>query len=341
MKAVVIEEYGKNLKVMDVETPRLSYGEILVRVRYCGICGTDLKIVSGKLRHIISLPHIPGHEIAGEVVEIGRGVKNIKPGDRGIIYLYLPCRDCELCRTGRENICYSVKRIGFELDGGFAEYVKVPEYNFCRIEDNSELWKMCILPDAVETPYHALRTLLRPGPSEKLLIVGAGGLGLHAIQIAKLMGLFVAVVDVRSEALEAAEKLGADLVVNAGSYNPEKEITKWTDGKGVDFVIEGVGNEKTLSWSLHCLKRGGKLVVMGYDPVNPFSVKPLELHYNEWSIIGARLGTKQELLEVIQMVENGKVAPMIAKIFPLNEINRAIEELKSGLNVGRIVVEVR
>lgn len=339
MKAAVLHKYGENLWIKDVETPELGYGEVLVKVRYCGICGTDLKIISGKLPHVINLPHIPGHEIAGEVVEIGQGVKNIKAGDRGIIYLYLPCGDCELCRTGRENICYSVKRIGFEINGGFAEYVKVPGYNFCRVDRDSDLKKMCVLPDAVETPYHVLKTLLAAHPSEKVLIVGAGGLGLHAVQIAKLMGLFVAIVDIRNEPLEKAGKLGADLMVN-GRLNPEKVILEWTDGKGVDYVIEGVGNEESLGWSLHCLKRGGKLVIMGYDPLYPFSVRPIDLHYNEWSIVGARLGTKQELIEVIKLVEEKKIIPVISKVFYFDEINSAIEKLKSGANVGRLVIEL-
>jgi len=338
MLAAVLKEYNRELSIEEVEKPSLSYGEILLKVRYCGICGTDLKIVSGKLKHIVTLPHIPGHEIAGEVVDVGEGVKTVKQGDTGIVYLYITCRDCELCRTGRENICYSVRRLGFELNGGFAQYVRIPEYNFCRVAHSTELYKMAILPDAVETPYHVLKNLAHVKPGNKVMIVGAGGLGLHAIQISKLMGAQVMVVDIREKALELAEELGADVSINSSEVIDE--VMKWTDSKGVDFVIEGVGTDQTISWSLYCLKKGGKLFIMGYDPLNPVRVRPLDLHYNEWSIVGARLGTKQELIEVIELIESGKILPVISGLYQLSDINRALNDLKEGSSIGRMVIEI-
>jgi len=340
MKAMVLKEYNKDLVLEDRETPKPGSNEIVIKVASCGICGTDIKIVTGLLPHIITLPRIPGHEIAGNVVEVGGDVKNVKVGDQGIAYFYRGCGDCEMCRTSRENICYSIKRLGFELDGGFRQYIKLPAYNFCPFNGDLPLGEMAILPDAVATPYHALKRLGNVKIGQTVLIVGVGGLGVHALQIAKLIGAKIAAADLRDEAINKAESFGAELLVDPKWENPYEAIMEWTEGKGVDVVLEGVGKKETFEWSLPSLKRGGRLIIMGYDPINPLPVSPLQMHYNEWIIMGARLSTKQELIEVIRLVEQGDLKPVVAKTIPLEEINAGLEEVKRGENIGRIVLSI-
>jgi len=181
MKALVLRAYNEDLVMEELPIPSPGPMEVLVKVHYCGICGTDLKITGGKLPGIINLPHVPGHEIAGEIAALGEGVSGLRVGDRGIAYLYTTCHDCELCRTGRENICYNLRRLGFELPGGFAEYVKMPAYNFCKVAKDSKLEAMAVLTDAVATPYHALKSVAPIKEGQSVLIVGSGGLGLHAV----------------------------------------------------------------------------------------------------------------------------------------------------------------
>jgi propanol-preferring alcohol dehydrogenase len=173
---------------------------------------------------------------------------------------------------------------------------------------------------------------------QTVLIVGVGGLGIHALQIAKLIGAKIAAADLRDEAINMAESFGAELLIDPKRENPYEVIMAWTEGKGVDVVLEGVGKKETFEWSLPSLKRGGRLIIMGYDPINPLPVSPLQMHYNEWIIMGARLSTKQELLEVIQLVEQGDLKPVVAKTIPLEEVNAGLEEVKKGGNIGRIVL---
>ena len=196
MKALVLHEYNEELRLENVADPTLGPLDILLRVKACGVCGTDLKILSGKIPPpIVTLPHTPGHEIAGEVAEIGSAVRSVTVGERGLVYFYVGCKDCEMCRTGRENICFSIKRLGFELPGGFAEFVKLPAYNFCPVDEPISYPEMGILPDAVATSYHALKTMAGMKVGEDVMIMGVGGLGIHAVQIAKLMGAKVFAID--------------------------------------------------------------------------------------------------------------------------------------------------
>ena len=266
-------------------------------------------------------------------------MKTVKPGDRGIVYHYIACRDCEFCRTGRENICQNIKRTGFELNGGFAEYKSIHAYNFCKSDSDIPLAQLAIVPDAILTSYHAIKTLANLKSSQKILIIGLGGLGLHAIQLSVMMGSSVAGVDIRNESLHVAKTLGAEKLIN-----PEKEdlvgsVLDWTNGMGVDVIVDGVGNAETFSTGLRYLKKGGKLVLMGYDPLKPVPLDALGMHYNEWQVLGARLGTKQELFEIMDYIGNGKIEPLVSKILELEQINNVFSKSLINKTSGRIVLK--
>lgn len=339
MKGLILREYNRDLFLENVEDPIPGSVDIILRVKACGICGTDLKIVSGKIPPpIITLPHTPGHEIAGEVVAVGSEVTDIKIGQKGIVYFYIGCKDCEMCRTGRENLCFFIKRLGFELPGGFAELVKLPAYNFCPVSEGLSLHEMAILPDALATPYHALKTMAEVKASQDVLVMGVGGLGIHAVQIAKLMGARVFAVARREEPLKLALEYGADVAIDASKEGSFNRVMEMTEGKGVDAIIENVGSSQSLKWSLPCLKRRGRLVLVGYDPLDPYPLNAMEMHYNEWTLCGSRVSTKQELLEVIDLVQRVKIKPVVSKQMPWLEANEAIEELKSRKRIGRTVL---
>jgi propanol-preferring alcohol dehydrogenase len=338
MKAWVLREYNHPLEMVEMETPKAEGDQILLRVKACGVCRSDLKILRGEIPPpLVVLPHVPGHEVAGEVAMVGDQVFGVQEGDVGLVYLYVPCRHCQWCLSGQENLCVHLRRIGFELQGGFAEFILVPSYSFCPFERGQPFHHMAILGDAVATSYRAITRLAEIKAGQVVLIVGVGGLGVHATQVARLCGARVFAADIDPEALRLAEEFGADVLLGAENHDVDK-IKELTRGKGVDAVIEMVGSPDTLSWSLPALKKGGTLVIVGYAPDRPFPLDSMAMHYNEWSIKGARLSTKAELLEVIELVERGQIQPVVTKTYPFERANEALIDLADGTTIGRIAL---
>ena len=343
MKALVLQRFNEPFVLTETDDPRPGPDEIVLKVKAAGLCGTDLKIVGGQLPpSVVSLPHTPGHETAGVVEEVGALVKDIELGMAGIIYFYAACRDCVMCRNGMENLCVNIKRIGFELPGGFAEYVKLPAYNFCPIDTygkNTVPWEqMAVLPDALATPYHAAKTLCGVRAGWFVLVAGIGGLGIHAVKLAELMGARVIAAARRKEPLELARQYGAEFTVDTAETNPVEAVMEITGGLGAHAVIETVGTERTLSWSLPSLRPGGTLALVGYSPNDEFVLPTLKMHYNEWRIAGSRVSTKEELNEVIDLVQRGKIVPMISKTYDWTRADDAVEALRAGKVAGRSVL---
>ena len=337
MKTMVLREYNRPLEVVEKDIPRVGRGEILLKVKALGICQTDIKIITGAIPPpIVTLPHVLGHEVVGQVMEVGDQVSGVEKGDVGLVYTYVTCRECEFCLTGRGNLCVDLKRIGFELDGGFSEFLCIPAHNFCGFDQRLPAHEMAIVADAIGTSYHAITSLAGVKPGQDVLIVGAGGLGIHAVQIAKLCGANVFVVDMDTQALDLARQFGADQAfLPAEAPQAVKDLT---DGRGVHAVIEVVGSPETLSWSLPALKSGGKLILVGYAPGNPFALDTMLMHYREYEIIGCRFIPKAELLELIQLIENGKVKPVVTQTFDFDQANEALKVLREGKTLGRIVL---
>jgi len=341
MKAMVLNTFNKPLELTEIDTPQIKEDEILLKVRGCGICQTDLKIIGGQIPpEFVQLPGIPGHEVLGEVVALGSAVSNLSEGDLGIVFLCVFCRECEMCLSGRQNLCLNLKRVGFDLYGGMAEYVRIPAHAFCPFRRDLALdfplHDLAITSDAIGTPFHAITRFADVKPGQNLLIVGAGGLGIHAVQIAKLYAAKVFVVDMDPRALDLAKKFGADETLEPAEA-PEalKELTK---GIGVDVVLEIVGIPETLNWSLPSLKRGGKLILVGYAPGRPFPLDIMAMHFHEWEIIGSRFVTKPELMQAIKLIEEGKIKPVVTKAFPFEQANEALNALRSRTTLGRIAL---
>jgi len=341
MKAMVLERFGERLRLSARPVPPVGPNDALVRIRCCGVCGTDLKIVRGELPpSVIGLPHVPGHECAGEVVEVGEGVTGLKAGDAVVVYFYCPCRECRYCRQGRENICPSLRRFGFELPGGYAEYLSVPARQLCPVR-GIPLRQAAILPDAVATAYHAVKTRARVTPGERVLVVGGGGIGVHGCQIARMLGAEVAVAETEPAKLRQLRKLLPEIVaLNPLEQDPDAFLKDWTRGDGVDLVIETVGSAETLRWSASSLGPGGRLVLVGYDPKRAVQLDALEVHYRELKILGTRVSTQQELKEVIRLVEDGRLTPVIGRSYALEEANEALRAVAEGQVFGRVVLDI-
>ena len=341
MKAMVLEKFGAPMVLRDFPKPSIGEGEILLRTRGCGLCGTDLKIFDGHV-NTVKLPRIMGHELAGEVVEIGPGVQGWKVGDHGVVHIYLTCGNCYQCRIGRENNCTKGRgRIGFEDDGGFGELVRLPSRNLCKISKDIPLEEASILSGSIATPLHGIRTQARLRAGETAVIIGVGGLGIHTLQLAIAMGARTIAVDIAQEKLEAARRFGADAIINSAKSDFVSEIRRLTDGEGADVIAEIVSGPqlpRILEESVKALRLGGRLLLLGYQYGQTFSMDPAKLVYDEIEIIGSRASIRQDLVDVISLVERGKVKPVISDRFPLEKANEAFVKLRNSASLGRIIL---
>ncbi len=341
MRAMVLEKFGEPMVLREVLEPAIGKGDILLRVRGCGLCGTDIKIYDGNV-NTVKLPRIMGHELAGEVAEIGPGVEGWKVGDHGVVHIYLTCGNCFYCRTGRENDCNKGRiRIGFETDGGFGEYVRVPAGNLCKISKEISVEDACILSGSVATPLHGIRTQGRLKGGETVVIVGVGGLGIHTLQLAVAMGARVIAVDIAKEKLEAARRFGAEETIDSSKSDFVSEIRRLTDQEGADLIAEIVSGSQLpsiLEKSVEALRLGGRLLMLGYQYGQHFSLDPAKIVYDEIEIIGSRASIRQDLIDVISLVERKKVKPVISERFPLEKTNEAFVKLRNSSSLGRIIL---
>jgi len=339
MKAMVLRAFNEPLELSEVPRPSIDSGDLLIQVKRCGVCYTDIKIATG-LAPDISLPRIPGHEVAGQVVAVGKEVKNFQEGDRVCLHFYLSCGQCEYCLEKKENLCLNLRgRIGFQLDGGYAEYVKVPATHAFKVPPHVTFEEAAILADAVATPLHALREQAQLKAGETLAIIGAGGLGLQAVQIGRFLGARVLSVDLEEKRLEMARTLGAEKTFNAAQANWEQSVLAYTQGKGVNTVLELVGKNETIHSSLTFLKKGGKLVLVGYSYEKPFSIFPAVIMRGEFRIIGSRACRLKELEEVIDLVAAQKIKPLVSETYPLERVNEVHARLKKNEILGRVVLQ--
>jgi len=335
MRALVVARYGGRLELADRPVPRPGSGEVLVRVRASGLCGTDVHLLSGRMP-LGELPRILGHETAGDVVELGPAAAGWAVGDRVIVAIDVVCGQCRHCLGGHTQRCKAMRRIGFERDGGHAEYVAVPAVNLIRLPDGLGYEAAAILPDAVACMYHSLICQGQVRPDQTVLILGAGGLGIHGVQVARWVGAAVIATSRRAERLRMAEQHGA-IPVNPATHSLADAVMGHTRGEGVDVVVDTVGTRASVREALSLLCPGGKLLVVAYVD-ETFEVPAIPLFKPEREIIGCRGASKQDLVEVVQLTAAGQLAPVIGARYSLEEAATAAERLAAGDVVGRIVL---
>ena len=340
MKALVLHEWGGPLKMEEVPIPKVGPNEALLKVRACGIGLTLRWVREGESGG--SVPRIIGHEIAGEVVEIGEQVTNVKVGDRVCVTFYLTCGKCEFCRKNRETLCRNFRGyVGAAIDGGFAEYAKLPEENLILLPDEIPFVEASIIPDAIATPLHVLRERAQAKPSDTVMIVGAGGgVGIHAVQMARLCGARVIAVDLSPDKLAKTKELGADEVINAAEKDFAEEARRLTNGEGVDAIIDFVCTPETLDKDYRSLDTAGRLVCVahGRPTGGRLTITPGNLLAKELVITGSRYCTRQEIIETIEMVRQGRIKPVITQTFSLAEVPHALELIDERKIVGRAVM---
>jgi propanol-preferring alcohol dehydrogenase len=328
----------KAMVLYEVKDPKVGEGELLVKVRACGVCASNIKRAKGSSPSF-SLPSILGHEPVGEVVDIGPGVEEFIIGDRVCIYIFVTCGKCLPCILGQENNCMHPKRIGIELSGAYAEYVKAPARNAFKIPNGISYEEAAVIPDAINTPFHAIQERAKARLGEDVGVIGIGGLGIHAVQIAKLAGARVIAIDISPRKLEFAKTYGADETIDGKRENIVERVRSLTQGKGLDSFIDFVGTPESVRAGLNSLRRRGKLVLVGHDAHRELQAKPFEeIILGEVEILGSHASTRQEMSEVLRLVQTGRIKPVIAARYPLSEVNEAHRVLQEEEILGRIVL---
>lgn len=339
MKVMRLHEYKEPLKLEEVEVPKIGPKEALIKIQACGVCHTDVHLSHGNLtteKFGGKRPWILGHEIAGQVQEIGSEVTTFKVGDPVLIdaWTAYACGSCIMCKTGNENSCKLNGPIGFARDGGYAEYIAVPEQALINI-GNLKPEDVATLSCCGVTTYRALRKA-KVTPSDTVVAYGAGGTGSYAIQIAKAMGANVIAIDITEEKLEMAKKFGAHYVVD-GNKDPVNEVLKITGENGANVVLDFVGFEQTYDNGLRMLTNLGRLVVVGVGP-GPLKIVPDDAVNYEFTIMGVKVGTHKELVDLVNLAKKGIIKSITTKTFKLEEANEALEQLVEGKILGRSVL---
>jgi propanol-preferring alcohol dehydrogenase len=340
MKAARFYKVGEPLRIEEVDIPGISPEEVLVKIKACGICHTDLHFIDEGLYKPGKIPQTMGHEAGGDVVEVGSAVKGVRVGDRVLIHFYFSCDQCYYCQRGRQSLCISpdFEQFGFTVDGGYAEYAKAPARSIVELPKEVP-YEAGILVDAGSTAYHAVREIGNVKLGDTVAIIGTGGVGSCTLQMAKLSGATVIAVDINDSKLEVAKSIGADFTINAAEKDVPAEVRRLVGSRGVDIVYEFVGRTQTMNDSLEILARGGKLVFIGYSEDN-LVLNTRRLVRGELQVVGSRASSKYETEKVVRLVRDGKfkLDPLITHRLPLGSINEGLDLVRKGEAIRAVVI---
>ena len=343
MQALVLEAFGAELQLKEVPMPQVGPNDVLVKVGACGVGLTVVNLLATPGR-VKEYPRIPGHEIAGVVVEVGSRVHSVKVGTRVTNHFYLTCGQCIHCRSGRETLClHCIGNVGQASDGGYAEYVVLPERNVIAIPDGVSDIDAAVGSDAIATPYHACVKEARLKPSDTALVVGAaGGVGIHMIQMARLCGATVFAADLGQDKIDFINTVGADFVIDAAKGSIAEQVMSLTNGVGVDAVIDIVGSKKSLEQSLASLAVGGRLVIIGSSPAGvykedpSFLVDPQRFLHRGLEIHAARYVTLAEISRTLELIRDKKIKPIVTQTVSLPEVPALHQAIRNGKTLGRV-----
>ncbi len=343
MKAVVFTEQGEVevLQYQDIVEPTLLEGEILVKVKSCAVNYLDIHArrnrpeIKQKLEET-GTPHILGSDIAGEIAEISGTHSELVVGDRILLAPCIPCGVCTDCVEGYENLCDTQQLLGFQTNGGYAEFVKAPAKNAIRIADKLPFVEASALPIAYLTAWHMLITRSQLRAGEDVLILGAGGsVGSAGLQIAKLVGARIFATASTDEKLARAKQFGADVTINYSNVDFSEVILEETDGRGADVVLEHVG-AATWEKSISSLAKNGRLVSCGVTTGNIGEINIRKMYQKQLTIMGSALGTPTELRTLVRLAEQRRLIPIIDRTFPLEHAGEAHQLLESRKNFGKV-----
>ncbi len=334
-KAAVLSKLKEYPQVKEIEEESLQENEVLIEQSETGICYRDILTSEGFLPRVV-LPIVPGHEISGVVRRVGRKVTQFKEGDVVASLIYVPCGTCEYCRSGRENLCREKKTFGESINGAYRKYIHVPEISLVKVPQGVSPEAAAISACVTGMVVQALEVVGGLKEGQTLLVTGAGGgVGSHAVQIGKALGARV-IGETSSEwKMEGIHKVGADFVVSGKDFSKKvKEIF----AEGVDLVLETVGSP-TFNDGFRSLKFGGRMVVIGNVDVNPVSLPLGNLILKGNSIAGSVSSTKSTMKKALELSKEGKITPVVGKVFSLDQVPDAYRAMKNKELFGKAYIK--
>jgi D-arabinose 1-dehydrogenase-like Zn-dependent alcohol dehydrogenase len=324
----------------ELPDPVAGAGEAVARVLACGSGLTIQHVKAGRLP--VRFPRVIGHEIAGEIVQIGPGVTSLAVGDAVTAYAYLNCGHCRWCLSNLEPLCENtgggVGMVGMSCDGGYAEYIRLPARIFLKLPEGLDYKRSPaeagVVADAIATPYKVLsRAQVKAG--ETVAVFGAGGgVGIHQVMLAKWARARVIAVEIAAGKLDACRKAGADEVVNAADGNVVEALLDLTGARGVDVAIDYVSVTSTLEAAAGSLARRGRMVTLG-GAGQTFQASAFDMLYKEQSLLGSRYVTRREILDAFDLVARGEIRPLVSDVRPWTEAEAVHARLECGETVGR------
>lgn len=343
MKAIVFEQNGgcEVLQYCDTPEPKAGPNDVVIKVKASACNFNDIWARRGLPGMKIIFPHISGSDAAGVVVETGSEVRNVKVGDEVVVHCGIACRQCDYCTRGEEFFCHDFKIWGFQtgpLDGAHGEYCKVPAVNVLPKPANLSFEEAATVPLVLVTVWRMLVTRARIQAGDFVLVWGAaGGLGVMALQIAKLYNAHAIAVASSDDKLDLCRQLGADYVLHRKRHDIFQEVRKITCGRRADIVFEHTGAE-TWPISMQCLKWGGTIVTCGATSGFDAHLDIRLLWNKQQNYLGSHLGNKGELMDAMRFVESGQIKPVVGKVLPLKEMAQAQDLMETATIAGKIAI---
>ncbi len=342
MKAVYFYEHGDRsvLQYGDLPDPKPGPGEVLVHVKACALNHLDIWVRRGWPSLKLSMPHILGSDISGVIASVGPGVHGLREGQEVIVSPGRSCGSCEWCLAGLDNNCRQYGVVGEHFPGGYAQYVVVPAVNIVPKPENLSFEEAAAFPLTFLTSWHMLVSQARIQPGEWVLILAAGsGVGVAALQIARLFNARIIAAAGSDYKLEKARELGADYTINYEKEDFYQKAREITQGRGVDVVFEHVG-QTTWERSIKILRKGGRLVTCGATTGYNVQTDLRFVFYKNLKIFGNLMGSKAEVLHITDLMAQGKLAPVIDRILPLEQAQEAHAALENRAQFGKIVLQI-
>ncbi len=343
MKAARLIKAGEPLSIEEIPVPVPADDEVLVKVAACGLCGTDIHLAVVGDIPVARTPITLGHEGAGEIAAVGLNVKNFKLGDRVALLPAACCGACRFCRVGRESLCEVSSVYGMARDGALAQYIAAPARSVLPLPDGIPFDIAAIVTDGVSTPFHALRSRGRLTVGESVAVVGCGGLGTHAIILARLMGAsFIVAIDPDETARKRATELGADFAIDPKASDPAKALRSRLGRRGVDLSLEFVGHPETVETAVRLLDKAGRAVVVGVGTGKPTLPPLISFVGMEQAVIGSFGMDRRDIEDLFALIASGHLdlGRSVSARYPLAKVNDALSRLASkDQGVVRLVVE--
>jgi len=342
MKAVVFHEHGgiEKLSYQDVPTPRPGPGEVLIKLRAAALNHLDVWVRQGLSGMKLAFPHIGGSDGAGEIAEVGEGVRALEKGQRVVVSPTLSCGQCSECLDGRDNLCPDFRLFGLQVPGTYAEYLVAPARSVFPVSDALSFEEWAAVPLVFLTSWNMLVATGRLEAGETVLIHAAGsGIGSAAIVIAKHLGARVITTAGSDWKLEKAKALGADETINYKTDDFAPRVKQLTDGAGVDLIFEHIG-PPTWPGDLACLAKGGRMVVCGATGGPRVELDVAPFYRRQLSIHGCYLGTRGDLEQVLELVEQGALRPVVDTVFTLKEAAAAQQKMLDRDFFGKLVLRM-